>query len=87
MTDENILKFEISVNDMQLVDILDPTYYLIKHFACLIFLHFPLFNDVIEELTTLNVLHDYEQLFGSLNNFVKLDDIGMPNDIENVNFP
>lgn len=41
-------------------------------------------NDVVEEFATTGVLHDQEELLGSLNDLVELDDIGVPDDFQNV---
>ena len=39
---------------------------------------------IIEELTILAILHDQEKLALSLNNFVKLDYVRMPNLFEDL---
>ena len=36
------------------------------------------FNDVVKELASLHVLHDEKKLFGSFNDFIQLNDAGMP---------
>ena len=34
-------------------------------------------DDIVKQFSTLHVFHDQEELFGSLYDFVKLDDIGV----------
>jgi hypothetical protein len=43
-------------------------------------------HDVVEELSPITVLHDHVQLFFSLNDLVKLNNIGMPDLFQNFNF-
>ena len=45
-----------------------------------------LLHNMVKELTTRSVLHDQEQLFGCFNNFVQLDDVGMSDYLEYLNF-
>ncbi len=85
MTDKNILELEIPMHDVQFMDVLNSADDLLENLARLIFLHFSLFNNVIEKFTVFNELHYYEKLLWSLNNFVKLDDIRMSDDIQNMN--
>ena len=43
-----------------------------------------LLHDVVEQLTVGTVLHHQEQVLFSLNDLVKLDDVGMPHHLEDV---
>ena len=36
------------------------------------------FDDVVEELASLHVLHDEEELLGCFDDFIQLNDAGMP---------
>ena len=44
------------------------------------------FHDIIEQLAPFHVFHDQEQLFGSLDDFIKLYDTGMPDQFQDVDF-
>ena len=43
-------------------------------------------DDVVEELSVLHELHHQEEMLWSLNDLVKLDDVGMPYELQNVDF-
>ena len=42
------------------------------------------FDDVVEELSILHVLHDEEELFGGFDDLVELDDVGVSDQLEDV---
>ena len=42
------------------------------------------FCDIVEQLSSAAVLHDKEKVFGSLDNLIKLDEIGVANQFEYV---
>jgi hypothetical protein len=44
-------------------------------------------DDVVEELSALHVLHDEEELLGGLDDLVQLDDVGVPDEFEDVDLP
>ena len=75
------------MNDAQLVQVLDAANYLLEELTGLGLLELLLFDDVIEQLATTNVLHDKEQLLGRLDNLKELDDVGMSNHLEDIDFP
>ena len=43
--------------------------------------------NIIEEFATIAILHNHVELFFSLNNFIELNDIWMPNFLEDLDFP
>ena len=57
-----------------------------EEFNCHRLFHSVIFNDMVKKLTTTDILHDEVQLFWSLNNFVQLDNIGMPDHLKNMDF-
>lgn len=44
-------------------------------------------DDVVEELAALHVLHDEEELLGGLDDFVELDDVGVADELQDVDLP
>lgn len=42
------------------------------------------FNDIIEQLASLHVLHNQEELFWSLNDLIKLDDARVTDQLQDV---
>lgn len=44
-------------------------------------------NDIIEEFSTIAILHNHVKLFFSLNDFIELNDIWMPNFFKDLDFP
>ena len=54
--------------------------------ACFFIWESFVFNDVIEEFSTWDKLHDQKQLAGSFDDFVELDNVGMPHNFEDLYF-
>jgi hypothetical protein len=75
------------VHDAQLVDVLHPADYLFEDLTGLLLVHSLLFLDALEEFPLLHVLHDQEEVLGGLNNFVQLNDIGVSDELKDVDFP
>jgi len=73
------------MNDVQLVEVLDASDNLVEERAGLGLFHAVALHDVVEQLTSFSELHYQVQLLGGLNDFVQLDDVGMPNDLEDMN--
>jgi len=74
------------MNDIELMNVLNTSNNLLEDLTCLGLLYSEVmtnlllaFNDIIEKLPSLHVLHYQEQLFRSLYYFVQLDDTWMPN--------
>lgn len=55
---KEILRFQISVDNVEAVQVGHPTDDLLKIFACLCFLDFRIFNDKVKQLTVLDILHN-----------------------------
>lgn len=69
------------------VSIFDSTDDLFKYFTGFLFIHFLFADNIVEQLTILHVLHHQEEMFGGFNDFIKLDDVGMSDQFQNVNLP
>jgi len=67
------------MNYSKFMNVLNTTDYLLKYFAGFFLVHSFFANDVVEKLTPFHVFHDKKQMFGSFNNFIKLNNVGMPN--------
>ena len=74
------------MHNPQLVDVLNPTDDLLEHFAGFVFFHPLLLNDVVEELSAFHELHNQKQMFGGFDDFVELDDVGVADELEDVDF-
>ena len=60
VVEQQILWLEISVNDAQLVQVLDRALDLLEELARLLLSQLLLLDDVVEELAPRNILHDQE---------------------------
>jgi len=60
VVEQQILGLEISVNDAQLVQVLDRALDLLEELARLLLGQLLLLDDVVEELAPRNILHDQE---------------------------
>ena len=58
MVKEQIFGLQVSVHDAELMEVLDTTDDLLKEFARLSFFQLLLLNNVVEELTSTDELHD-----------------------------
>ena len=93
VVDEQILRLEVPVDDVEFMQIFDAADDLMEYLAGL-GLRYPMmggcvlfgFDDVVEELPALHVLHDEEELLGGFDYLVELDDAGVPYELEYVNF-
>jgi len=81
---QQVLRLQISVHDAELVQILDSTNDLLEELAGFCLLKLLLLDDVVEELATADELHDQEELLGRLDDFEKLDDVGVADQLEDV---
>ena len=73
------------MDDIELVEILDTSDDLMEELASLRLLHSLVGHDIVKQLSTLSVLHDKVQLFRSLDDLVKLDNIWMSDHFQDVN--
>ena len=74
------------MHNSKLVEILNATDDLLEELASLGLLQFLLLDDVVEKLTSADKLHDQEELFRGLDDFKELDDIGVPDKLQNIDF-
>ena len=56
-------------------------------FASLLLRETSMSNNEIEKLTAIAVLHDHVKFFISLDDFIKLDNVGVPNFLEDFYLP
>ena len=66
------------------VDVLNPRDELMKHFDCFSLKYAFVFYYMIEQFSLFHVLHDQKELFGSLYDFVKLYDVGMTDEFQDM---
>lgn len=83
---EQILGLEVPVDDAELVQVLDAGDELPEELAGLMLLQPFLFYDHLEELPLGHVLHHQEELLWSLNYLVQLNDVWVPDLLQNVDF-
>ena len=67
--------------------ILNPWYNLVEHFASLILVHALFLNNIVKQLPLTQELHDQEQVFRWLNDFIELDDVGVTDKFQDMDFP
>ena len=68
------------------MDVFDPSDNLLEELASLGLLQFLLLDDVVKKLTSADKLHDQEELFRGLDDFKELDDIRVPDKLQNIDF-
>eukprot|EP00429_Kryptoperidinium_foliaceum_P018166 CAMPEP_0176041802 /NCGR_PEP_ID=MMETSP0120_2-20121206/20739_1 /TAXON_ID=160619 /ORGANISM="Kryptoperidinium foliaceum, Strain CCMP 1326" /LENGTH=312 /DNA_ID=CAMNT_0017375211 /DNA_START=436 /DNA_END=1371 /DNA_ORIENTATION=+ len=86
LVQEQVLGLQVPVHDVHGVDLLDTGYDLVEEATRLRLLDAPVRNDVIEQLVPGRVLHDQVQLAARLNNLEQLDDVWMPDQLQDVDF-
>lgn len=74
------------MSNPQLAQVFDSVNQLLKQPAALLLREMVLGRDVVEELTVAAVLHDQKQALGRLDDFVQLNDAGVPHDLQDVDF-
>ena len=57
-----------------------------EEFACFIFLNSFLLDDVVKQLAFLHEFGNEEELFGSLNDFIELNNIRVSYEFQDMNF-
>lgn len=75
------------MHNPEAVDVLDPADDLLKHFAGLVLAHFLSLHDVIEELSLLHVLHHQEEMLRGFDDLVQLDNVGVTDEFQDMDFP
>lgn len=84
---EQILRFDVSMSDAQISQVLNTCNKLLEDPACLFFLQFLFCCYEIKELSIATMLHDQVKLRLCFDDFIKLDNVRMSNDLQYVNFP
>ena len=74
------------MDDAELMQVLDASDELPEELAGLMLLQPFLFHYHLEELPLGHVFHDQEKLLWSLDDLVELDDVGMPDLLQDVDF-
>ena len=62
MIQQKIVRFQITMTDLNLMNVLDTRYNLLSKTACFLFSKSLSLDDVVEQLTTTGILHDEEEL-------------------------
>ena len=78
MVKQQILRLQIPMTNMQFMQILQPTNQLLKQLTSLLLFNPPIIYNILKQLSILTIFHHKEQVLGSLNNLIELDDIRMP---------
>lgn len=73
------------MHNVHRVDLLDSGDDLVKEKTSLMLLHSTIGYNVVKELATRSVLHDQVQLPSRLYDLVELNDVRMPNQLEDMN--
>ena len=73
------------MHNAELMQVFDSAYDLLEELAGFCFFEFLLLDDVVEKFAAADELHDEKELFWRLNNFKQLNDVWVPNELENVN--
>ena len=74
------------MHNVELVDVVNPCYDLLEELGGLLFFQSGLANDVVEKLAAASILHYQIKLFWSLNNLIELDNVWVPDELQDVDF-
>jgi hypothetical protein len=74
------------MNNVQSTNVLNTGYYLLEETASFFFFDSLHLDDVVKQLTSTCIFHNQIKLFLSFNDLVELYDLGMANNLKNVNF-
>ena len=80
MVKQEVLRFQISVYDVQRVDVINSCNDLLEEFASFLLWYSCLLDDVVKEFSATCVLHNEVQLPGCFNYFVQLHYVRMPDE-------
>jgi hypothetical protein len=86
VVEQKVFGLQVSVDNAQLVDVLDARYDLLVHLGCLLLFQPSIFDNVLEELSAGAILHDQVEVVIVLDHFVQLDYMRMPHFLENRDF-
>ena len=81
---EQILGLQVPVANAKLVEVLDAGYDLMKKLRRLLFPESLSVDYVLKELASSRILHHEVELFLRFNDLIKLNDVGMPHYLEDV---
>ena len=84
---EQILRFDVSMRDAQFPQVLNTCNKLLEDPACLFFLQFLFCCYEIKQLSIATMLHDQVKLRLCFDDFIKLDNVRMSNNLQYVNLP
>jgi hypothetical protein len=84
---QEVLWLQVSVHDVQSVQVLHSIHDLLEEPACLVLLDSSLSHDVVEQLSSTSILHDQVEFLLGFNDLKELDDVGMSDLLQNVDFP
>lgn len=73
------------MHNIKFMRILNSVDELMIQLARFCLLELPIIHDILKELAVLNKLHHEKQILCSLNDLVKLNDIGMTDELQDVN--
>ena len=81
MVQKQVFRFQVSVDDAQLVQVLNTTDDLLEELACFRLFQLLLLDDVVKKFASTHKLHDQEELLWRLNNLEELNDVRVPNQL------
>jgi hypothetical protein len=84
--EEQVFRLQVSMHDAKFMEVFNAADDLLEKFACLWFLELLLLHDVVKEFTSTHELHNQEELFRGLDDLEQLDNVGMSDHLEDVNF-
>ena len=84
MIQKQVLWFQVSVDYVELMEVLDTCNDLVEEFERLRLLDPLILDNVVEELAPVGILHDQVQLLRRLNNLVKLNDVRVSDLLKDV---
>ena len=87
MVKKQIFWFEIPVNYIELMHVLNARNNLLVKLASFLLFKFCVLHYVIEKLPSTRVFHDEVELLGGLDDLIELNDVGVTNHFQDVDLP
>jgi hypothetical protein len=78
------LRLQVAVDDAVRVAVLDARYDLLEEATRLVLEQPPVRHDVLEELPARHVLHDHEDVRRCLDHLIQLDDVWVPEQLQDL---
>lgn len=69
------------------MEIFNTRYNLLEVFTSFLLLESCVLDDIVKELASTGIFHDKIELFGGFDNLIKLDNVRVPDHLENLNLP